>query len=137
MKVVIDNNIIVDALNPNPQFETDALEILQLASQDKINGFICANSLTDIFYVIRKIHGTEYAKSKLIGLMSFTDVISLTEDDCYKALNLPMPDFEDAVVAICAKKVNVDYIVTRDEKFIKSETGVNVVTPKQLLAKIK
>ncbi|GHU46746.1 PIN domain-containing protein [Clostridia bacterium] len=136
MKVVIDNNIVVDALAPNPEFEANALRILQLASTDKINGCVCANSLTDIFY--GKTHGEKYAKEKIKGLMSFTDTIPLTEIDCTNALDLPMSDFEDAIVAICAEKVGADYIVSRDEKFIKSVTaGVPVIKPDELLAMVK
>jgi predicted nucleic acid-binding protein len=134
MKVVLDNNIIIDALNPNPQFEADALTVLRLASQNKFNGYICANSLTDIFYVVRKTHGAEFAKEKLKGLMKFVRTISLTEEDCLSALDLLMNDFEDAIVAVCARKIEAAYIISRDEKFIKADTEVKMITPKQLLA---
>jgi predicted nucleic acid-binding protein len=137
MNVVIDNNIVIDAFSSNPQFEADALRILRLASEDEINGFICANSLTDIFYVVRKMCGAEYAKEKLKGLMSFTNTIPLTEKDCANALELPMNDFEDAVVAVCAKKINADFIVSRDERFIKANTEVKVIAPGQLLAELE
>lgn len=53
MRVVIDNNVIIDALKPNPQFEAAAQQILRLASLKSIDGFVSANSLTDIFYVLR------------------------------------------------------------------------------------
>jgi predicted nucleic acid-binding protein len=137
MKVVIDNNVIIDALAPNPEFEANALRILRLASDDKINGYICANSLTDIFYVVRKKHGVEYAKAKIRGLMTFTDTIPLTENDCADALELPMNDFEDTVVAICAAKVSADYIVSRDEAFLGSAAvGIKVIKPDELLSKV-
>jgi predicted nucleic acid-binding protein len=137
MKVVIDNNIVVDALRPNPAFEADALKILQLASEGAFSGCICANSLTDIYYVVRKTRGTEYAKNKLKGLMSFTDTIPLTDVDCAIALNRPMRDFEDALVDVCAKKIGADCIVSRDEVFIKTVTDVEVISPNQLFARLK
>jgi predicted nucleic acid-binding protein len=136
MKVVIDNNIIVDALKPNAEFAESALKILRLASEDEFEGCVCASSLTDIFYVVGKAHGAEYAKSKLKGLMSFTTTISLTEEDCAAALDLPMNDFEDAVVAVCAKKAGADCIVSRDAGFIRAETEVEVITPARLLARV-
>ncbi|GHV10092.1 DNA-binding protein [Clostridia bacterium] len=137
MKVVIDNNIVVDALFPNPEFKETALQVLRLASSKQINGCVCANSLTDIFYVVRKTHGAEYTKEKLRGLMSFTETIPLTESDCADALDLPMDDFEDAVVSVCAAKANADYIVSRDEAFIKAAAVVKVIKPDELLAIIK
>ena len=32
-------------------------------------------------------------------------------------LNEPMSDYEDAVLAVCAKRAGADYIATRDRKF--------------------
>lgn len=134
MRVVVDNNVIIDALKPNPQFEAEAQRILQLASVKEIDGFVNANSLTDIFYVLRKAHGADKAKAMLRKLLLLLDVIGLDPDDCMNALEFPMSDFEDAVVAVCAEKVKADFIVTRDENFIKANTTVKAVTPKQLLA---
>ena len=133
MKVVIDNNIAVDAIAPNMDFEADALKIFGLASSAKIKGYVCANSLTDIFYVVRKTRGANFAKEKIKGLMSFTTTVPLTERDCIDALELPMSDFEDAVVAVCADKGGADYIVTRDEKFLKSASPVAVIAPRELI----
>jgi predicted nucleic acid-binding protein len=135
MRVVIDNNIIVDALKPNIEFQTEAQIILKFAAAKKINGYVSANSLTDIFYVLRKAHQAQKAKEMIRELMNFTDTIPLTENDCTDAINLPMSDFEDAVVAICAAKVSADCIVSRDEAFISSAAaGVKVIRPDELLS---
>ena len=137
MKVVVDNNVIIDALKPNPQFESNAQQILRLASVKKIDGFVSANSLTDIFYVLRKAHGANQAKIMIQKLILILDVIGIDPVDCIDALSLPMSDFEDAIIAVCAKKIGADSIVSRDERLIKSETSVRVVTPEQLLEEVK
>lgn len=136
MKVVVDNNVIIDALKPNPQFEANAQQVLWLASVKKIDGYICANSLTDIFYVLRKAHGADKAKIMVQRLILILNVIGIDPVDCADALLLPMNDFEDAIIAVCAQKIGADSIVSRDERFIKSETQVRVVTPEQLLEEI-
>lgn len=137
MRVVIDNNVIIDALKPNPQFEAAAQQILRLASLKSIDGFVSANSLTDIFYVLRKGHGTDKAKVMTQKLLLILNVIGIDPIDCIDALSLPMNDFEDAMVAVCAKKVKADFIVTRDEKFIKEDTEVRTVSPEQLIEEIR
>lgn len=63
IKAVIDNNVIIDALNPNPQFEFEAQQILRYASAEVTDGFISANSLTDIFTFYAK--STEPTRQKL------------------------------------------------------------------------
>lgn len=136
MKVVIDNNVIIDVLKPNPQFEVVAQQIMQLASVKAIDGFVGANSLTDIFYVLRKEHGAGKAKTMVQKLLLVVDIIGIDPTDCIDALSLPMNDFEDAMVAVCAKKINADFIVTRDEKFIKTETAVKAVMPERLFKEI-
>lgn len=136
MKVVVDNNVIIDALKPNPEFEANAQEILRLASVKKIDGFISANSLTDIFYVLRKAHGAEKAKAMVQKLLLILDIIGIDPVDCADALSLPMNDFEDAIIAVCAQKIGADFIVSRDEGFIKSETAVKIITSQQLLEKL-
>ena len=135
MKVVVDNNVIIDALKPNPQFETNAQQILQLASVKKIDGYVCANSLTDIFYVLRKAHGADKAKIMIQKLLLILDVIGIDPVDCADALSLSMNDFEDAIIAVCAQKIGADRIVSRDERFINAEMSIKVVTPEQLLEK--
>jgi predicted nucleic acid-binding protein len=137
MRVIVDNNIVVDALKPNAQFEKEAQEILRFAAMGKIEGFVTANSLTDIFYVLRKAHGAVKAKvmaNKLIAMLGIVDILAV---DCVDALALPMDDFEDELVAVCAKKIGADYIVSRDDAFIKSAAaGVKVIKPDELLSQV-
>lgn len=137
MNVVIDNNVVIDALRPNLDFEIEAKHVFQLIWQDKISPYICANSLTDIFFVLQKLQGAEKAKIAISNLITAVNIIPLAESDCTDALALPMNDFEDAIIAVCAQKIDADCIVSRDEKFIKANTTVEVITPKQLIDRIK
>jgi predicted nucleic acid-binding protein len=136
MKVVIDNNVVVDALKPNPRFAGEAQEILRLASAKTIDGFATANSLTDIFYVLRKEHGADKAKEMIQKLFLMLDIVSIEPADCVTALEKPMTDFEDALIDVCAKKIGADCIVSRDEVFINTETEVEVFKSSQLLARL-
>lgn len=136
MKVVIDNNVVIDALKPRQPFDTEAKDVFRAFGKEQFEPYVTVNSLTDIFYVLR--HGNDVhakkAKAVIANLVSVVNVIPLTESDCSDALELPMDDFGDAVVTVCAKKIDADYIVSRDEKFINADTKVQVITPKQLLS---
>jgi predicted nucleic acid-binding protein len=139
MKVIMDNNVVIDALNSRQPFDTEAKEIFRAFGKDQFEPYITANSLTDIFYFLRRGNDANAKKAKAViaNLVSVVNVISLTESDCSDALELPMDDFEDAVIAVCAKKTNADYIVSRDEKFINAGTVVNVISPQRLLSILK
>jgi predicted nucleic acid-binding protein len=136
IKVVFDNNVVIDALKPNPEFETEAKKVFKAIGNGKISAYLCANSLTDIFYILKKVQGSEGAKNSLSNLMAVFSIIPLTESDCAEALSSPIKDFEDAVIAACTRKTAANCIVSRDKVFIKAQTPVEVITPKQLLEKI-
>jgi predicted nucleic acid-binding protein len=138
MKVVIDNNVAIDALKPRQPFDSEAKTVFRLFGEERFEPYVTANSLTDIFYVLRRGDSANAAKAKSVvaNLMSVVGVISLTETDCADALDLPMNDFEDAVTAICAKKIEADCIVSRDNKFAAAKTAVEVISPAELIERL-
>lgn len=132
--IVLDNNVLIDWIADRHPFVEQSGAVLELVASGEIEGAISANSLTDIFYVLRKYHTAEKAKDLIWNLMNLLTVVSVDGNDCMKALELPMDDFEDAVVAVCAEKAEADCIVTRDEAFIKALSPVPVVSPAEYLS---
>jgi predicted nucleic acid-binding protein len=65
-------------------------------------------------------------------------VVSVDGDDCQRAIDFPMEDFEDALVIVCAEKANLNYIVTNDKGFL-SETDLCVpaISPDDFLLKFE
>jgi len=136
VRVVLDTNIIIDALRPNTEFESDAKKIFLLIWQGKIEPFICANSLTDIFYVLRKTQSAEKSKEAIGHLIKIVNILTISESECSRALALPMSDFEDALIAVCALNIKADCIVSRDTGFINAKVATPVITPQQLITRI-
>jgi len=136
MKVVIDNNIALDALLGRQPFNEAAEKILT-ACVDMHTGCLSASSLTDIFYVLQKSIGVSSAKAVVIKLIELLEIISVNEEDCLNALSLPFDDFEDALIVICAKNAEADFIVTRDEKFLRLRSPIPVMSLDALLEKLK
>lgn len=132
MRIAIDNNVILDALLERKPFFEESQQVM-IACTDDNRGYLTANSLTDIFYVLRKFIGTTQAKLAIRQLVDLFLIISVDDTDCVNALSLPIDDFEDALMAVCAKKAGVDYIVTRDDKFLSYKSPVKTISPKGLL----
>jgi predicted nucleic acid-binding protein len=61
-------------------------------------------------------------------------VITVTKADCINARQSTFKDFEDALVVECAKKENLDFIVTRDKKFLSHP---KTISPQNFLALFK
>ena len=72
MKVLVDTNIIIDALTGREPFHIAAEKIFLLAANQIADMYITASSATDIYYLLRKhLHSTDQAKivmSKLYDL---------------------------------------------------------------------
>ena len=133
MKVLLDTNIIMDALQERSPFDIDAKEILSRAGRGDFACLFTANAATDIFYLFSKVRDMRSAKAALDFLLTHYEVVTVAREDCMAALSLPMEDFEDGLVIVCAQKAGADFIVTRDEKFLEVASPVKLIRPKELL----
>lgn len=116
MKVVIDTNVILDVLSHREPFFEQSRAIVQLAAEGKIHAALTANTITDIYYVLRKHLDKGAVESSLRGLMELFDVVDVTGVECLAALDLGMNDYEDALMACCALRWGAGCIVTRNTK---------------------
>jgi predicted nucleic acid-binding protein len=116
MKITLDTNIVLDTLARREPFFTQSQPVIRLAAEGEVEGAITANSLTDIYYILRKHLDKEAVKTALRGLLELLEVVEVTGNDCLAALDLPMDDYEDALLACCAKNWAADYIVTRNTR---------------------
>ncbi len=137
MKVVLDTNVIIDAVAARKPFCSEAEEILNLAAEKRFIAWITANSLTDIFYVVRRSLSESKTREIIRSLLLTLGIIDVCAEDCWHALFLRMGDFEDALVSACAEKMNMDYIISRDKAFLEAASPVHVVMPSEFLRIIK
>lgn len=137
MKIMCDTNVILDVLLEREPFVEDSYKLLKLCEEHKIDGFVSASSITDIFYLVRKYtHSTELAYKAVGKLLEIVKVCSVTNNDILIAFQKKAKDFEDCLVATCAKSIHCDYIVTRNKKDFE-DFGFSVLTPAEILLKIR
>ena len=129
IKALIDTNVVLDALAAREPFRAEAERIFMLAAEEKCQVFVTANSITDIYYLVRKNVSETIARETLRNVLLVFAIVDISGKDCEDALESPIDDYEDALVAVCAYKVGVDYIITRDEGFWQSQPPVPIVTP--------
>ena len=129
MKILVDTNIIIDALTGREPFRESAEQIFLLAANQIEEMYITASSATDIFYLHRKyLHNAEQSKNTMSKLYQLFGILDVTANDCQDALLLDMKDYEDAVVSCCAQRNQMDYIVTRNVKDYK-QSKVKTLLP--------
>ncbi|MGN0578042.1 MAG: PIN domain-containing protein [Ruminiclostridium sp.] len=136
MKIMVDTNIIIDVLLEREPFVEDSCKLLTLCEEHKIDGFISASSVTDIYYLVRKYtHSTELAYKAIGKVLEIVKVCSVTNNEVISAFQKKAKDFEDCLVAVCAASIHCDYIVTRN---IRDFEGFDVpaISPRDLLNRL-
>lgn len=114
MRVLLDTNIVLDFLLEREPFLMDADALFQTIRSGRVEGYITATTLTDIFYIARKNKGIERARQDIFDLLALMQICSVDRSILETAISSNLPDFEDAVQIACALNENLDAIITRD-----------------------
>jgi len=116
-------------------FTALASRVLKLAEKRRINCFISASMATDIYYITnRHIKNKAQSREILKMILKLVSVLDVTANDVYTAINSTMPDFEDAIIAQCAERHGINYIITRDTKDF-ADSRVPAITPSDFMQK--
>lgn len=129
MKILLDTNVIIDALTSREPWNKSAEKIFLMGANHIVDLYITAASATDIYYLLRKfIKDTAQSKQIMGKLYSLIGILDVTAANCVEALASPINDYEDAVVEKVASGKEIDYIVTRNIKDYQEGT-VRVILP--------
>ena len=113
MRLLVDTNVIIDALTSREPWKESAEKIILMAANCMMDMYITASSATDIYYLVRKyVHSTEQTKQIMGKLYSLVGILAVTGEECMDALASAIRDYGDAVVERTAVKADMDYIIT-------------------------
>ncbi|NJP08438.1 MAG: PIN domain-containing protein [Leptolyngbyaceae cyanobacterium RU_5_1] len=133
MRVLIDTNVVLDFLQEREPFVEDAARLFEKIDADEVEGFIAATTVTNIYYIVRKVAGIIVAQDAVQQILTDLHTCAVDRGVLEQAIALNFPDFEDAVQYACGITHGVDVIVTRDVSgFANAE--VPVMSPGMLLA---
>jgi predicted nucleic acid-binding protein len=134
MVVLVDTNIILDCLTLREPFGFESARILQNCSEGKITGCIAAHTITNSFYILRKLFTVKDRKALLSELCGFMEIASIEKIHILDALqNENFDDFEDCLQFECAKSIGAEYIVTRNPvDYVNSD--IPIISPHELLS---
>ena len=132
MKVMFDANVVLDVLLRRQPFAGPSGELFSRAERNDVQGYICANVVTTIFYLARKVAGQDEARRQVRTILSILEVTPVTRAVLQEAAESDMKDFEDAVVAASARQMQVHAIATRNERDF-AKASISVYSPASLL----
>jgi predicted nucleic acid-binding protein len=134
VKALIDTNVVLDTLANREPYSKQSDVIFDLIAKENITGYIITSSVTDVYYLLRKTLSDTDSRIKIEDLLNLLEVIEVKKADCYTALRSSIKDYEDALIFVCADREELDFIVTRDEKFLNYQ---KVISPSKFLERME
>ena len=133
MKLLIDTNVVLDVLLRREPFFRTAAEVLNLTQRDEVREYVCASTITDIYYIANKqMKDCDAVRDLLKRLLMVVSVVAVSEREIQNALNLAWGDFEDSVQYSVALLNEMDGIVTRNPSDYQ-EANMRIWLPEQAL----
>jgi len=136
VRVLFDTNVLLDVLLEREPHIAVASKLIALVDNGRVEGSVCATTVTTLYYIGAKDLGRKVAHEKLRTLLGIFEVAPVDGDVLQRALDDEgFSDFEDAVMHEAAHAVGVSAIVTRNGKDFAKAT-LPVFDPEELLAAI-
>lgn len=134
MRILIDTNIILDLVQNREPHSSNASKIINSCVKEENIGYVSAHSLSDLFFILRKVKSVEERKAIILHICKFFIVISESRDFFVSICNnADWNDLEDGLQMKCAEMEKLDYIVSRDTKNGFKGSPVRVMSPADFL----
>ena len=136
MKLLINTNVVLDILLRRRPFFEDAAKIAVLSEKGYISCYVSASAITDIYFIAQKeLKNKDLLLDLLTKMFDAFRIAAVTEASIHEALDLKWDDFEDCVQYTAGKKIQANYIITRNTKdYGKGE--IDALSPKEFLEMI-
>lgn len=136
MRVLVDTNVVLDILLDRQPFADASTQVFALVEESKIEGYLCATTITTVAYLLGQALAPEKARGALQRLLGLFEIAPVNRSVLEHALRSAISDFEDAVLEQAGRLVGVDAITTRNVNDFKKSI-VTVFDPTELIAAVK
>lgn len=136
MEIMIDLNIILDCMQKREHFFEESKEILDYCAKRRIKGYISVNCASTLYYLLHKeLHSKKKTYEVMSHLFSIVSPTPVLGADALDALKHTPKDYEDCLMALSCRWLNIDGIVTRNKDDFDG-FGIKTYTPSELISMI-
>ena len=136
---LLDADVLIDvALDRQPHAGPSRSVIALLQTRQGESLFVAWHTVSNLYYNaydLRRPRDASFARATVSGLLEYAQVAPTTTDDVRYALELLMPDFEDAMQVAAARACNARFIVTRNVRDY-AQSPIPSLTPANALAEL-
>jgi len=112
--VTVDINVFSDVIQHRQPHYAASANVVSMVESRGLSGICPAHALTTLYHLIRKLATKQDAEAALDRILDHFEMSNLDTAGWREARSLPFGDFEDAVVAVVARKTASAFIITRD-----------------------
>ena len=135
LRLLLDTNVVLDVLAARAPWYQDAAMLLSAIEEGRATGAVAVHAITTLHYLLARSLGRAPTLAALARLTKLLDVVAVDQAVVLEAMAMGLRDLEDAVQAVCALRVEADYLVTRNAKDFRG-SGLTVATPAEVLARL-
>ena len=136
MRVLVDTNVVLDVLLDRRPHSVDSAHIFRCVEEGRLQGFLCATTVTTIDYLLLQSLNRSDARKHLAKLIRLFDIAPVNRAVIEGAMQSRIADFEDAVLEQAAASVGAEAIITRNAKDF-AQGSINVLDPRQCLVQLE
>jgi DNA-directed RNA polymerase specialized sigma24 family protein/predicted nucleic acid-binding protein len=114
MRVLIDVDLILEALLNRSGFVADAEEAYEMLQSQRIRGYVSELGLDKIYSVTSKLGSSESAEEIVAAIKQEVGTYPVDSTLVQQARSLNIRDFESAVEVACATAMGIGAILTQD-----------------------
>jgi predicted nucleic acid-binding protein len=135
MNVLLDTNIVLDVLLERAEWLAEAEIIWNASSDGRLCSHVTASSVTDVYYISRRLVGSERARQAVRRCLDRLLIIRVGGERLEDAFAMAGADFEDDLQIACARAEGLDAIVTRNPSDFAG-SPIPGLTPAELIARL-
>ena len=114
MKILFDTDVVLDVLLDRTPFAETGLLLFDRVEQKAIQGYLCATTITNIYYIAMPRVGKSVALNRIRELLGIFEIALVNRSVLEMAVEGNFSDFEDGVLYESARRVGAEFIVTRN-----------------------
>lgn len=131
-RLLLDVNVILDAILDRPPHATAAARLWSLAEAREIEALVPAHGITTLFHLLARARGPAAARRAVERIVAAFGMAAVDEAVVRRALALTWTDFEDSVCAGAAEASACEALLTRDPSGFPESPILGVSRPSAL-----
>ena len=132
MRPLLDTNVLIDVALGRPGLHEASGAVLTWSLNHPGSSLLAAHSLATFWDLIGRTAGPAKTREFIADLAEGMDIAAVDNQEVKRALALPLPDFEDALIAAAAESADATHIVTRNTAGFR-KSPVKAVTPEEFV----